>query len=211
MSISLNTNALISTTELLTFNNVASMSSKVSGVTDSDYQNTLINLTSQFIEQYTKRVLKTATYTSEKYNGNGTHFLQLDKYPVTTLTSVILWDTTSNSALTTYTQYTDYLLHGDGSTGMIWLRQGFALGVNNYQITYTAGYSASTLPYDLRYACALLCYHIYKNSGKIGMDSERIGNYSYKMSSQGNISIGGLFVPSEILSMLEMYVRKEIV
>lgn len=212
MAVALNSNSLITATELLTFNNIASMSSNVSGVSDSDYQNTLINLASQFIEQYTKRVLKTATYTSEKYNGNGTHFLQLDKYPVTTLTSVILWNTSNNSASTTYSQYTDYLLQDDGSTGMIWLRQGFAQGVNNYQITYTAGYTTTTMPYDIRYACALLCYHIYKNSGKIGIDSEKIGNYSYKKSgtSSSNASIGGLLIPSEILAMLEMYVKKEI-
>jgi hypothetical protein len=184
-------------------------------ISDSTYKNQLLYISSAFIERYCKRTFSSSTYTSEKYNGNGTHFLQLEKYPVTTLTSVILWDTFNNSALTTYTQYTDYLLHDDGSTGMIWLRQGFVLGINNYRITYTAGYT--NIPYDLKYATCLLAYHVYKNSGKVGMDSERIGNYSYKMSAQGKNSIegknsiGGLSVPSEILSMIEMYVKKEIV
>lgn len=201
MAVSLNTNALLaSMAELNSFTALA--------LTDSDTANTLINSASDFIERHTKRVLKSATYTSEKYDGNGSYYLYLRQWPITAISSVKRWDTVSNASAATYVENTDYLY--DGTKGWLYLREGFQIGVQNYQVTYTGGYTI--IPYDVRQACAMYAEWQYTMRGKTGLSSERIGDYSYQLKDPSrSAGIGGITVPNEILSLLAKYVKADIV
>lgn len=200
MTVSLNSNALlVSMAELNQLSKLA--------LTDADIANSIINAASDFIARYTKRSLKTAAYTAEKYNGQGGSYLFLKQYPVTAITTIVLWDTVSNAASKTYAENTDYLY--DLNEGWLYLREGFQIGVLNYRITYTAGYT--TLPYDLRQACAMYAEWMYNNFGKTGMSSESLGDYSYQLDVKDKFaSIGGIAVPASILSVLSKFVKVDI-
>jgi len=194
MSVTLDTNALLaSMAELNSLTKLA--------LTDTDYAHSLINSASKFIEGYTKRTLKEATYTSEKYDGNGSYYLYLKQYPISSITSIHRWDTSNNVSYGTYTANSDYLY--DGNRGWIYLREGFQIGVQNYQITYKAGYAA--LPYDVRQACALYCSWMDMVRDKAGLNSESIGGYSYSLANKDASA-----VPKEIFSILNKYVRLDI-
>ena len=198
MTVALNSNALLTdVTELNAMSGLA--------LTAGDTVNTLINIASDFIERYTKRFLKTATYTLEVYDGDGSFYLYPKQWPITAISALHRWDTSGNVSLQAYTANTDYLY--DGTRGRIYLREGFECGVQNYKITYTAGYV--TLPYDIRKACALFCEWEYNRRGKTGYDSESIGDYSYRLS-QGK-TVDGNAMPPEVLSLLSKYVRRDII
>lgn len=195
MSVSLNTNSLISATELeLILQKTFS---------DSDYKNTLINISSQFIEDYTNRIIKSASYTSY-INGNGMYRLFLPNYPITAITSIDAWNIQLQTSSASYTANTDFIYNGD--EGWIYLYGGWYVGYKNYKVVYTAGYS--TVPDTLKIACAELSGFIDSNSSKLGLSSETIGDYSYqKPTAMSSMGINGLAIPGEILSFLQPFIR----
>ena len=191
MAVNLNANALLTTTELQEFLQWTS--------TDTDYMNTLINFASDFIEKYCGRIFKAAAYASEVYDGNGERELYLKNAPINSVTKIAFWDTYNNSELQTYNVHIDYMIYG--AEGYIYMRGKWVEGHRNYQITYNGGYMV--LPYDLRKACADLCAWMRDNKDKVGLQSERIGSYSYSLGA--TISIGGLELPAQVLSLLTNY------
>jgi len=198
MSVSLNDNALITEAEL---NTMCGLS-----LAPGDYAKTLINIASDFIMQTTGRWLKAKDYTAEVYDGNGKYYLFPWNYPINSLTTLQQIDTISGSAIITYVLNTDYLW--DSERGRIYLRWGFAEGVGNYKLTYNAGYT--TVPYDIRYACAQLCQFMNTNKSKPGLISESIGAYSYsKESKSSDLRINGMAVPSDIAEVISRYIRED--
>lgn len=193
MAVELNDNALLTTTELKEFLQWTS--------TDSDYMNTLINFASDFIERYCNRKFKAADYISEVYDGNGETELYLKNAPINSVTTIANWDSYNNKSSYEYTEHTEYMIYGE--EGYIYLRSKWVSGRRNFQITYNGGFE--TIPYDLRKACADLCSLMKNHGDKAGLQSEKIGNYSYSLGAGSSVTIGGLAIPAETLSILVNY------
>ena len=193
MSVALKSNALITEAELEMF---------LQTTLATDLANTFINAASDFIERFCNRKFISQTYIDEAYDGNGERDLYLDNFPITTLTTVKNWDAYNNTLLYTYTVNLEYVLYG--TEGYIHMWGGWAKGTKNYKITYIAGYAIASVPYDLKKACADLCAFYNMNKNKIGMESERIGAYSYQLANNSEI-FNSLGIPAEIARVLNAY------
>lgn len=132
-----------------------------------------INAASDSIEGICKRKLGQAEYTEEKYSGSGTVSLQLNQYPVSVLTSV----------KEGVQSVSDCTLHSD--TGVIKRASVFTAGVDNYSVSYKAGYllpkdasdsSSVSLPAAIQTACLLFVKLMY--NGELSKQYERIGDYT---------------------------------
>ena len=193
MAVTLNSNALITVVEL------PEMLQWTSPGAGLDQETSLINFASDFIERYCGRIFNDADYTSEVYDGNGECELYLKNAPINSVSAIHNWDTYNNVSVYEYTEHTEYMIYGD--EGYIYLRGGWKKGRRNFQITYNGGYE--TIPYDVRYACALLCGWMWSNKDKAGFKSEKMGTYSYTLGS--TVMIGGLELPAQVLSLLVNY------
>jgi hypothetical protein len=119
----------------------------------------LINGVSQQFSTYASRSFITAVYTSLKLTSNGTPYLYLPNWPVTTLTSVIEDGVTLtldtdfyvdlDTGLLTKATYANTLYSEMyGSSENLWTNL-----TQKIVVTYTAGYvQATTLPADLKLA-----------------------------------------------------------
>jgi hypothetical protein len=197
-------NALITVAE---FNNLLGLS-----ISDSDALRSLINAASDYIAEHTNRCLLDTTYTSEKYDGNGEYKLFLNNFPINSITHLYEWNTVDNAAAITFYENTDYLYNQ--KEGWIYLSQGFTQGIQNYQVTYGAGYvkTAATgkilLPFDIRNACAQLVQVYRKFKAKPGIISETIGTYSYSRENKNkDLRINGMAIPAEIADVISRYAR----
>ena len=163
----------------------------------------LINIASDFIDNFTNRNIISQTYTDQEYDGNNDFNIYLRQYPVTAVTTVKNWDTYGNVLNYTFTEFTEYINYLD--EGYIYLRGKTVYGHKNYRITYTAGYiTEANVPYDLKNACAQLAGLIYFNTGKSGVKSESIGKYSITFD-KSSIFVMGIPVPVEISGVINKY------
>jgi hypothetical protein len=91
----------------------------------------------------------------------------------------------------------------DENSGMVFSTSGFQKGFNNIYVTYTAGYSSSTMPDDLIHAVKLMTKVNYDKTmnQSWNIESYTIGDLSYKFS-QGNMD-----VPRETQEILARYRR----
>lgn len=216
MAVSLNSNALITAEELQIILNTNSITSSVTGIADTSYRNTLINMASDFIQTFCNRVLIYTAYTREAYCGTGKRYLYLDKFPVDTNQTFTLeqWDIYTNTLVYTYTENTDFII-SRSDIGELFKATRFMAGVNNYRITYTAGYtidgadSTTIVPYDLKMACAKLAGMLFYNRGKSGISGETIGSYSINYANP-SASFMGIPVPDDIAGVLNIYRRVNI-
>jgi len=163
----------------------------------------IINSSSSWIENFCRRKFATQTHT-EYYDGNNYIHLKLDNFPVTAHTSVALWDSQEQTVLETLTDNVDYEFYNE--EGTIYKGSGWAKGTKNWRVIYTAGYSSSTMPEDLKQACMQLCNLLYNKRDKAGYNSETIGMYSVSYTSSAN-KLMGVGVPDSIIGMLAPYVR----
>jgi len=146
----------------------------VSG-TDSDALITeLIADATAEISRYCGRELESATVTDEYGDGAGEPYLLVNRYPVTSVTSIAV-----RSGDSTYTTLaaTDYEIRGDGSAGVIDIVSSSALWNisgrwgdgggfggdrggrrnNSYKITYVGGYLSGTHDTELQALKAIVC------------------------------------------------------
>ena len=115
-------------------------------------------------------------YVDEYYDGNGMKKLYLMSRPVTSLTTIKMDDVEQTRE--------DYkLINGD----YIYYPDGFfTQGLNNYTITYTAGYTQASMPGAFRMA-ALKLIALY--NGEIGGAGTVIGKSSISDGQGGSESI----------------------
>lgn len=102
-----------------------------------------------FVELYCGRILESTTYTDELYTGDDTDVLFLKAWPVTTLSTVKLWDGSSTYATETATyyalinqRYIQYPALGQDSVAT-WSKWQSSYR-NGIKVTYTAGYRTGT-------------------------------------------------------------------
>lgn len=86
-------------------------------------------------------------YTNKKYNGNGTTTIDLEAYPLISVTSVTM-DGEVITPLIVTSDDEGYLVTNDASS--------FTKGTNNIIATYRAGFENATIPSELTYAATYL-------------------------------------------------------
>jgi len=119
------------------------------------------------IEEFLGRSLEQAEYTDELYDGSGSSMLILKQFPITTVASIKQYDGYSGGEVwTTLVLGTDYerLLYVKESTAVYMDGMAFAKGVQNYKITYTAGYQ--NVPLEIVQACKKLMLLYYGETRK---------------------------------------------
>lgn len=194
MAIVANTNSLISAAEL---ERIAQIT-----IADTDYKTTLINIASDFIERYCDRKFIKTTYTKEIYNGNGCVDLYLNNYPIVIGTvTVEAWDVYNDIVSYEFTEHEDYLVYLE--EGRIYKYTTWVKGHQNYRITYDAGYLITTVPYDLKLACAKSAAFLYSFTNKDGVASEKMGQYSITYDKAP--AVNGIPLSAEVINLLGLY------
>ena len=116
-----------------------------------------VNAASDIIEEYLGYDANTQTYTEQVYDGNGTRLLITRARPITAITTLLCeGDTVDTDDFINREWYID----GDDYV--------FVTGNSNYKLTYTAGYSSSTMPAAIKLACVKLAAVMAKEDGRTG-------------------------------------------
>lgn len=171
---------------------------------DITYYETKINEATKQIERFCRRdgFIVTAADETRYYDINFNRVLFLDKYPIVSITSVYLWDATSNpeSADTELKAGTDYVARYD--LGVIFRWGCWSSGFKEVRVIGKFGYASADLPDDLKLACKELCAYNISNGDRAGLKSESIGTYSYDKSENAD------GMPIEIAEKLAPYVNR---
>jgi hypothetical protein len=156
----------------------------------------IVDGVSEYFNRRTRRNLRDAVYTALYLNGNGRTDFWLPNAPVTLLSSLALGSPTPVALVVT----TDYYL--DAENGRLMKVSGeWTAGVHNLLITYTAGWTATLMPGDLRLACleqSALQYHRWK--------SKSWATQSTSMGGQ-SISVSDEHLIKGLDKVLDLYVR----
>jgi len=163
------------------------------------YLEDLINTASQAIEDYCRRVFVSATYT-EYIDGNDSCWLRVKYYPVTTITSVQVWDAQEQAVDETLTEHEDFEFYL--TEGMIYRFSKWSEGTKRYKVVYVAGYSAAAMPDSVKKACIKLCKIEYNRRGKEGIITEGAGGVNTTYDTKD--------VPNEVRVLIAPYVKKDL-
>lgn len=119
--------------------------------------------------------------------------LWLHSYPVTGVTSVTVDGTVQDAA----TYYLDQRTAPLGSlmrkaAGAASAKAYWPIGPQVVTVQYTAGWASGTPSDDLISAAVAIAVWVYNTEPKAGFESERIGQYSYKLASgAAGVGFGG--------------------
>ena len=133
--------------------------------THDDELTILLAEAESIIQKYIGRILEdTGTDRTEYYNGTGQNVIQVNAYPITSITSLGYLSGVSAS-VPTYTNFTSSDYYFNSSTGEVvrFVGTGFYYfqeeisnkfvtfyeGIKNIRIVYRGGYTSSTVPNDL--------------------------------------------------------------
>ena len=147
----------------------------------------LISAVEKRVKEYLNRDIEITAYTDELYDGNGTSKLVLRQFPIVSVSAIKRYDGIASGNVETWTtlvEHTDYdrLIIPKEAYSVILDNGAFDKGIQNYKITYIAGFgtvgTGSTLtnaiPDDIQNACKELLKITYANSpisgdGRLGM------------------------------------------
>lgn len=147
---------------------------------------------SELIERSCQRVFGQTTYT-ETRNGTGGRFMVLNNRPVTAVSSLTINGITIPQS-TSFT--TDgWVIESPWKVTLRGYTYRFDEGVQNVQITYTAGFA--TVPADLSQACCLMVGLLYKERDRMGISSKSVGGE--------NISFTRDDMPPSVLQTVRNY------
>lgn len=165
----------------------------LSGATNSDYENNikLYRLAAHDkICQYLGYEVVSSSYTDELYNGVSGLEMYLKNRPITELTTLKIDDVEQD--VSNFTIIDGVKLYSE---------YGFQRGVYNYKISYTAGWTQSSMPSDIRLV-ALQLIALYQ--AQIGGGGTTIGKSSYSDGQGGSESID-FDAESRLLESLHSY------
>lgn len=136
---------------------------------DTRYES-VIDSVSAYFNNYTGRHLKSSTY-AEYYDGNGEDEMHLNQFPITsTGITLYLLDATRSATTDYVVTSSDILIYAD--EGKILLTDDtFTEGNNNVYVGYTAGYTSSGMPADLKRAALETCQVFWNREEK----KDRVG------------------------------------
>jgi len=157
-----------------------------------------IEVASQMIEKYTKRIIKEQTFT-EIYDGRRDNRLILGQWPVTSITE-IRFDTESLFVdAETLVDSDDYRL-STNQQELIYRPGKWPIGYQNIKVVYDAGFA--TVPADIQSACLFLVDFLE------GVRTNRnIGRKTKGKAGETTTLIEG--IPETIATMLDSYRRIE--
>lgn len=160
----------------------------------------LVNSLSKLVSNFVGHDLLSASYT-EYYDGDGTDELILKNFPVTALSVLNDDPTRAFAAPTAKDIAADVMLDGAAGIVRLWNNGGiFQRAHGNIKVTYTAGYSLATMPYDIQLAVKKMVAFIYRSSysmPKIGVQTETVGD---RTTTYFNDEL-----PKDIAAMLKPY------
>jgi len=166
---------------------------------DYDKYSFLISAVSKEIENICQRVLLAADYT-QVLDANGSNSIFLSNYPIQSITSIKYgspFDST-RSEITEYISYSD--------TAQISFAGEFPESPQMFEVVYNAGFS--TVPLDLNLIAVEEVVRAFKLSTKdTNIESEKLGDYSYKLSSSATSSAEN---NSNLRNKLSAYIKNDI-
>lgn len=135
------------------------------------------------VKSYLGYDIEESTYTDEIYDGTGDCYLFPRNVPVTSITSLYVYeglDSNGDEDWEEWTQNDEYsrLLIETGGYQIFIDGAYFPEGKNNIKITYVAGYNSDTLPQDIASVCKRLMRLLY-----LGVDKGHEGLTSASQSS----------------------------
>ena len=145
----------------------------------------LIEYISAFMEKYTDRKLKARAYdytvAADKVDaigdGDGTATFFTKQYPVNSITTLKIGDTTVTEN-TAWNADDGYILYPQ--QGKIYYSNGFDAYKQNIFLKYNAGYAITTNEYaELKLICCSLVKYAWDNKGRMGLKQEFLGRYRY--------------------------------
>jgi hypothetical protein len=172
----------------------------ISGTSQDTRLTLLVSLVDDWFNKLTGKTLGSSTLT-EFYDGNGTATLNLNTYPVASITSIEYRDDEGTYSTVDATSYRfeagtgivtllgsqPVLAYTDPvnrlpRTSLVW-SSAWTPGFQNYRVIYVAGYSS--VPASLQYAAFLAMDMMLANAGQSGMfNAESIGQYSYNRATK---------------------------
>jgi hypothetical protein len=159
----------------------------------------IIGGVSSFIEAYCGRPFVDVAAT-EYVDGEGKENLVLKRSPIVSITSVAIFDYQAQTVVSTLTENEHYIAYKE--RGLLYMAGGWAPGVKNYRVVYTAGYA--TIPEEVKQACKTICAAVYALRTTRGYKSESMGSYSYSTDNGGGVNVMGAAVPADALAALDM-------
>ena len=164
-----------------------------------------INAVSAFATKFCRRTFLSSVPLTEYHDATPDNYLKLDSFPIVAITSVDSWDWTLDASSDSLTNHDDYESNDD--KGMLYNPNGWdnGRGTKAWKVVYTAGYTAATMPEDLKQGIKDLCSYIYFKRSKQGIKSERIGAYSVAYSEGSGAKISGITIPAEMINFLLPY------
>lgn len=156
--------ALDSTIALISLQD-AQLYLKISGTSEDNILNFLINEVSAMVNGFCGRHILQKSYT-EYYDGDGSTELILKNHPLITLTSLHISDDTRT--FNSSTLITNSYVFQNKASGILKLDQYnaeqniFLKGNANIKIVYTAGYASTAIPYDIQQAFKIILGYFYQ-------------------------------------------------
>lgn len=135
-----------------------------------------INMATDMMETYTGRRFVSTLYTQEPFDGNGEKEILLPQYPITAFSILEKNGAVNNSSSWETVDAESYWRNDD--EGKLIGTSRFSEGVRNYRATFTAGYTAGNIPYDLQFACMKIVEIMFRDRQASGLASERLGDHS---------------------------------
>jgi len=170
----------------------------------------LISGWSLSVENYLDIGIASRTRT-EFYNGNGTNYINLNHYPITSITS-ITFDAQGDTP--EIFLGTDFVISQDMGTvkfsPLAEESRSFSYGFQNIKVIYVAGYL--TIPADIKMAMFRLVKSASESNQVSGVfKSESIPDYSYTLNDGFGSYNGQAFgIPNDVLFTLTKYKRVNI-
>lgn len=181
----LNSNALTTVARLAEFMGI---DTPASGSVTENKLISRINAISNFIERYTNRTFKKATYTQEEYISERAQTLNLKHYPIISAEPFIIERRNSQMNEGSWETIDGEYYSVDLDSGIVHNMGGifFFRGLNLYRVTYTAGYDfdnsatflGDTAAGDVEFALFLIAQDFEVASGtNSNVKSEALGDY----------------------------------
>jgi hypothetical protein len=186
--------------DLTTLTNAKSWLNIPTGTTADDALLTrLVSAASAFLLNWLNRPILTATYTTEKYNGDGHTGIKTRAWPITAVGALLVNGVAvpaSPDGLSNGYVFDDNFIYLLGANVNSFPSGVFGKGIKNVSITYTAGYPS--VPLDIEQACIELVSLKYKERQRIGLQSQAL-------AGQGTTSYTPRDLGADTKSMLQNY------
>lgn len=180
------------TTPLATLAQIKQHIGNFADATDDILLQRLALAASEFIERRCARTFGQAGYV-ERRNGNGLACLSLRAQPVTAVHSLSI----NGVAVAEATAWDGRGWALESSWRLVLLGGlEFTRGGMNVVVSYTAGYTAATMPDDLVQACCHMAALMYKERDRIGLSSKSVGGESISYSGD---------VPDVVLATIQTH------